>query len=179
MKVKLARWLGVAGALLVPAVAVAVLDIPNTFSAGQTVSAALMNANFAAIKSKVEELEGDLASRSVNTWVELPNSNTPLLNNWVVYDNATGFTQPAYLKDANGFVHLKGIVEGGAANSAIVTLPAGYRPLERHIFFGYASGGEAARIDVAANGTVVADPGAFVSSLTSVSLDGITFLAEQ
>jgi len=55
--IKIMRWLGVGGALLVPALAVAALNIPNTFAAGDPVSAAEMNANFDAVKAKVEELE--------------------------------------------------------------------------------------------------------------------------
>ncbi len=55
------RWLGVVGALLLPALAVAAVGIPNTFSAGDVISASEMNENFDAVKAKMDELEAKLA----------------------------------------------------------------------------------------------------------------------
>ena len=65
-EVKSWRWLGVAGALIVPTLAVAALQIPNTFSPGDRISASEMNENFAAVKTKVDALEAQLAETPHN-----------------------------------------------------------------------------------------------------------------
>jgi hypothetical protein len=51
------RWLGVAGALFVPAVAVAAVTLPFTFTPGTPVRASEVNANFAALKEAVDVLQ--------------------------------------------------------------------------------------------------------------------------
>lgn len=54
--------------------------------------------------------------------------NTPTLQNgWVWY--GAPFASPAYKKDPQGFVHIKGLVRSGTG-STIFTLPPGYRPAE-------------------------------------------------
>ena len=40
------------------------------------------------------------------------------------------FGEPGYLKDASGFVHLRGGVDSGGATSSITTLPPGFRPIK-------------------------------------------------
>ena len=55
-------------------------------------------------------------------WVDLA-----LTNSWVRYSTAVAV--PAYLKDTNGFVHLRGGVKNGDSSAAIIaTLPPGFRP---------------------------------------------------
>jgi hypothetical protein len=54
------------------------------------------------------------------TWI------TPtLINNWVAYDTAR---TPKYYKDANGIVHVKGMMKSGTVGSSAFILPVGYRP---------------------------------------------------
>ena len=54
---KLYTYLGIAGALLVPAIAVAAIEIPNVFEGGDPVSASEMNENFEVMASAIEVLE--------------------------------------------------------------------------------------------------------------------------
>ena len=46
--------LGIMSAVCIPVATVAALEIPNTFEAGDPVSASSMNANFDAVKAEVE-----------------------------------------------------------------------------------------------------------------------------
>ena len=57
-----------------------------------------------------------------------------LLNSWV--NSGSGFQEVGYMKDKFGFVHLRGVCEGGSevADNVIFTLPAGYRPAQLEIF---------------------------------------------
>jgi hypothetical protein len=54
------RWsktVGIALAVCVPALAVAAVELPHVFKAGEKVSAAEMNENFEALQAKLQELE--------------------------------------------------------------------------------------------------------------------------
>jgi hypothetical protein len=52
--------LGVAGALALPALAVAAVELPHLFVAGDVISAAEMNANFKALTDELEALRGEV-----------------------------------------------------------------------------------------------------------------------
>lgn len=97
-----------------------------------------------------------------------------LTNSWV--DFGTGFATTAYRKDGQGFVHLKGVVKGGATGTVAFTLPAGYRPGSIRMFGGGTSGSGVPRIDVGTDGTVTIR--GVSASTVAMSVDGITFLAE-
>ncbi len=102
-------------------------------------------------------------------------TNLTLQNAWVWY--GTIYTTPQYTKAADGIVSLKGLIKSGTATSGTVlaTLPAGYRPKER-LLLGVVNNGAYARVDILANGNVIA--GGAVSNIW-LSLDGINFIAEQ
>ena len=92
-----------------------------------------------------------------------------LLNSW---ENFGGiYATAGYMKDEQGFVHLKGIVKNGVSDE-VFTLPAGYIPAERHMF-SHSQGYTIGRIDV--------DPYGSVINITGqnglVSLSGISFKA--
>ncbi|MBI5136889.1 MAG: hypothetical protein HZA24_06070 [Nitrospirae bacterium] len=71
-----------------------------------------------------------------------------------------------------GEVRLTGVVKGGAVNSAIFMLPAGFRPAAQTVFNQRCASGTA-RVDVRADGQVyLNDAGADTAWL---SLDGIIF----
>lgn len=93
-------------------------------------------------------------------------------NSWVNY--AAGFATATYIKDKNGFVHLKGTVKSGTVSTSMFNLPVGYRPLEQLIFT-IVNNGAFGRVDVLANGDVVLQGG----SNLFVALDNIVFLSEQ
>lgn len=93
-------------------------------------------------------------------------------NGWVNYNG--GYQGAGFMKDSSGIVHLTGLVKSGTLNT-IFTLPVGYRPAYRQIYC-VQSGSVAARVDVVADGSVVASTN--VSSAWC-SLESINFLAEQ
>jgi hypothetical protein len=107
-----------------------------------------------------------------------------LLNSWVNYGSSS---DAGYYKDSLGRVNLRGFIKDGTVdntNGVIFTLPAGYRPGTDLIFSALGSNAaesaaEIARIDVRANGNVMAIPiNTFVTG-AYCSLSGISFLAEQ
>jgi hypothetical protein len=167
------RWLGVAGALLLPPLAVAALEIPNTFSAGDPISASQMNDNFQTVKAKVEELEGLLGTHATTeAWIA-----PTLLNGWTNYGQT--WTTAAYRKDAHGVVHLKGLVQGGTV-SAVLTLPAGYRPAQSRTLVTAGWQSSAPRtvgLEVTTSGSVRCD--STCTSASWISLDGVAFHAGE
>lgn len=98
-----------------------------------------------------------------------------LLNNWV--NHGEGYEIAGYMLDGAGFVHLKGLLKDGTINNDIFILPVGYRPsLDK-------------RFPIISTVTtspshirIFDDTGAVRASVganTWLSLDGITFRAEQ
>lgn len=60
-------------------------------------------------------------------WHEVGAVGEPaFLNSWV--NLGGGFQNAGYMRDAAGFVHLKGLVRAGAIPNTIFTLPVGFRP---------------------------------------------------
>ncbi len=99
----------------------------------------------------------------------------------------SGFTSGAFVRDASGFVHLRGLVRAGKPfddvcdisgafiDGKIFTLPVGYRP-EGNEVFATLSDGAPGRIDVRGNGDVFALPPATGGSVKQwISMSGITF----
>jgi hypothetical protein len=100
--------------------------------------------------------------------------NPSLGNSWTNYNSAT-HTAAAYRKDANGRVHLKGLIKDGTVGDGTppFTLPAGYRP-PVHANFAVIAGGDFGRVEVQSDGDVtVIHVGS--GSNGYVSLDGISF----
>lgn len=112
--------------------------------------------------------------------VALPASNLATLeNSWVNYsatETSGDFRYARYWKDANGIIHLEGLVKDGVvtAGTTVLTLPVGFRPAGTLLFLTPASGPAFARTDVRANGQVTTNTG-WSSSYTSLS--GISFRA--
>lgn len=80
-----------------------------------------------------------------------------------------------YLKDAAGWVHVRGIIKSGTIALAAFTLPAGYRPTSAQFFPGV-DNGAFCTLKVSSIGEVIVQTG---SGAVYVSLDGIRFMAEQ
>lgn len=93
-------------------------------------------------------------------------------------DYGGGFSSAGFYRDPSGTVHMKGLIKlvGGQAPGvcfdAIFDLPAGYRPMERHLFT-VLSNGVAARVDVSPSSRVEYISGG--DPYQWLSLDGITF----
>ncbi len=98
-----------------------------------------------------------------------------LLNSWVDYGGTEATAE--YFKDSCQIVHIKGTIKSGTITPGdnIFILPAGYRPLETHIFQQYNGAGNLGTVGVAANGAVYVAQAA-VNTILSIDC---TFLAEQ
>lgn len=114
--------------------------------------------DFRAITARLEEIEGRFLDR-VTPPIPSPQEpwNAPTLaNSWVYYGSP--YSTPGYFKDANGIVHVRGVVKSGTVGSAIFTLPAGYCP-EFRLMYPTASFSISAdaygRVDVDTNGNVL------------------------
>jgi hypothetical protein len=53
-------------------------------------------------------------------------------NGWANYGGQ--FETAGYFKDPSGFVHLRGLVQGGTVTTVMFTLPAGFRPAQERIY---------------------------------------------
>lgn len=93
-------------------------------------------------------------------------------NSWANY--GSGFSTAAFRR-RGGVVRLKGVIATGTIGQAAFTLPVGYRPNET-LLLPSLSNSAIGRIDVTAAGLVVPQS---PSVNTSVSLDGVSFYAEQ
>lgn len=106
---------------------------------------------------------GDLSWTNVSTFA----------NGWSAY--GAGYSTPAYRKDSNGVVHLKGLIQSGTIGSVAFNLPAGYRPPEHMLFACESSNGSSTFgvTDIQSTGDVTPK----VGGNTFFSLDGISFYA--
>jgi hypothetical protein len=87
------------------------------------------------------------------------------------YENA------GYMKDPLGFVHLRGLIIGGATGSSPFTLPAGYRPGAAGQFpCVVSSGAPGGGLTIAATGVITM---ALPTVGAAMAISGITFLAEN
>jgi hypothetical protein len=123
-------------------------------------------------------------------WTPLPLNDAadPVGCHWVSF--AGGFADPAYFRDRDGVVHLRGLakavdgssfgcgtVPGFDENIATVFgLPDGYRPVQRSLFT-ISSNNLPGRVDIFANGTIQAFPGypTYANMEQWVQLEGISF----
>jgi hypothetical protein len=106
---------------------------------------------------------------SVDTWHPVT-----FLNGWTNW--GAPHAAAAYTITEDGWVRLKGLVKNGNITLPLFTLPAGYRPVETHIFAPKIAGGGVGRLDVQTNGSVVngsANDGNISAGWTSLA--GIAF----
>lgn len=122
----------------------------------------------------------DTLAQMQHTIAKVINANTAqptwvapsLTNSWVWFGSVS--YEPAYSKDEQGLVRLRGMVKNGSAiPTSVFTLPAGYRPTSE-VRFAVASNGAFGLVRIGTDGTVNAD----VGSTTSLSLEGVSFFAE-
>ena len=138
----------------------------------------LTAAEIAAITSPVEGMvvrnttTGDTEEYKSGSWQAIGGGGgswtvPTLVNGWVNYGN--GCSPAGYCKDGQGFVHLRGLIANGTANT-IFTLPPGLRPTYRQLLT-TTSKSTLARVDIFADGTVIS----IIYSSEWLSLDGLTF----
>jgi hypothetical protein len=105
-------------------------------------------------------------------WHAVGSSGEPAFaNSWVNFDAAT-YHAASFMRDALGFVHVRGLVKTGTVGTTtpIFTLPAGYRPT-RQVGFATSSNGAFGALIVKADGSVCVA----VGSSTNCYLDAISF----
>lgn len=129
-----------------------------------------LGGNYNSVNDALRTIENKL--RFINTPSKDWTAPT-LQNSWVNY--GAGFSDAGYRKDATGMVYLRGLIKSGTIGAAALTLPVGFRPSSL-LLVGTISNDAIGRIQIASSGTVT--PTA-PSNNAWVSLDGITFLAEQ
>jgi hypothetical protein len=112
-------------------------------------------------------------------WISETWTSVSFTNSWVDYGS---YPACAYRKDANGYVHLRGLMKSGTLGSSAFTLPTGYRPSGTLIFQGRSNVtstwgvANAGRLDITSTGTVV--PHSSNCNNGYVTLEGIVYLAE-
>lgn len=102
---KLYTYLGIAGALLVPALAVATVEIPNVFEGGQTVSASKMNDNFTVMANAINALEAKvetLENAGLQMPIEIGKYSSTISDLVVVYQVHTDGVMTASVAGGNG-----------------------------------------------------------------------------
>jgi hypothetical protein len=93
-----------------------------------------------------------------------------LLNSWVNF--GSGFNDAGYFKDANGVVHLRGLIKSGVIGTAAFNLPIGYRPKNTELINAI-SNNALGRLDILNTGDINLAAGSNIW----FSLDSITFRA--
>lgn len=125
-----------------------------------------------SINSLAENIYGGNYQLRSAAWIEIPDAS--LLNSWVWYNNASGaYATPAYMKDADGFVHLKGMIKNGTVDANCFVLPEEYRVAKSSIF-AVASNGAFGEVYIFNDGGI--QPTTPCNNAW-VSLDGIIFKA--
>jgi hypothetical protein len=106
-----------------------------------------------------------------------------LENGWAVFA-AGGGGVPSYAKDAEGFVHLSGALNGGPKTSTqFATLPPGYRPTRGEFVWlrAPATNGSSdphlVDIEIENTGAMSSEESGTGANLTFVSLEGMSFYA--
>lgn len=118
--------------------------------------------------SNKASIGADLSVGSINIGSFI---NMTRLNGWLNYSSS--YAQCQYIKDAEGFVHIRGMVKSGTTGH-LATLPSGYRPYRIQICAGFSASG-ACRIDINAAGEIIFGTG---YSATWTSLGNIVYRAD-
>ena len=125
---------------------------PTTPAGGMLLATILVTAG------KTSILTADITLRRKMMWVEdwiIPT----LLNSWVKITT----NDVRYMKDAFGFVHIRGEIMGGTNAVEVFTLPVGYRPGWRTMFSqpaSVSSAGNPASVSIANTGVLTVNVGA-------------------
>ena len=99
------------------------------------------NISAVTVQAAINELDTEKADKTQEAWI------TPtLLNSWV--QNAS-FENIGFMKDAFGFVNVRGGVSSGTLNTAVFNFPAGYRATSYKLaYFRVASSGGTSEIEI-------------------------------
>jgi hypothetical protein len=164
--------LGVSVAVSALGIYALAMSIPNTFSAGTSISSGQVNANFTAVKTAVDALAAKFPVSAANLAAPAAFTIAALLNGWTGGEfgsNPTGF-----YKDLEGNVHLQGSLKGGTNNTVAFVLPAGFRPTGSLYIAAYTYQGSVGALEILPDGRVTPF-GAQVTNYTS--FENISFRA--
>jgi len=100
------------------------------------------------------------------------------------------FGEPGYIKDVNGFVHLRGGVDSGGVTSSITTLPPGFRPIKeqrRLVTRTLNASAHIQQIRIQTSGEINRPYGSIINlddsvdadTVAEICFDGISFFAGQ
>jgi hypothetical protein len=127
---------------------------------------------FRQVQENFEAVALDSADVYEGAWRAVGAAGEPgFQNGWVNFGG--GELGCAFHKDSVGVVRVRGLVKSGPANSAIFTLPIGYRPPGNQRWVCLASG-TLAQVYITAAGNVMF----YTGSNTDVDLSPISFRAE-
>lgn len=119
--------------------------------------------------------DGELQADRFTPSTPLRWTDAVLQNGFVPSQGGNAHDQPSYCKDIAGCVHVKGTVKRtrGSGPVVIFTLPEGFRPPCRQLFYAVAGGGVRGAVHVSPNGAVHA----IHYHNSYLSLDSIHFMA--
>lgn len=122
------------------------------------------------IKTSLAELEAE----DPVGWLDIK-----LQAGWTEHVSAENYL-PQYIKDRMGFVHLRGIIDGGTITdgTTIGLIAEGFRP-EKRTLFSVSADNAYARIDILPGGEIVLEHTKIGGGGGYLSLDGVTYRAYQ
>lgn len=146
------------------------LDVPDIGNSG---SAITLSDNMTTNGFVGPNYGGTSTNVPTVTWHEIGAGGEPTFSNSWVNDGTATYPTAAFHKDSGGRVTMKGYIKSGTSFSAVAfTLPAGYRPTQRHFFACYAAAACLGQVNT--NGEV-----SYLAGATTGSTLSTTFFAEQ
>ena len=125
-----------------------------------------------------EALTGGQATIPIEAWHDFGAAGNPVLNGTSV---GGGFPTPGFRKTPNGYVELRGYVNG--SSSTLTTLPVGYRPpagVNCPCFYWSGATWASARLEVGADGTIKSfKQDDVLAALNYLMLDVVRFPTDQ
>lgn len=149
--------------------------ISGSLAANEKAQISDLTAGVTEALQRVSVVEQKKAEKDAPGWI------TPtLLNGWINYDSVS-YLGASFNRDSTGRVRFAGLIAGGSINPGVLVfrVPAGYRPKKQAMFDVPCSDGNTMYL-----GALVVGPDGSITLLRVpangfLSLEGITFLAEQ
>lgn len=169
----------------ISAVAVAGLTAFATIKANELNVRSKINAATSQAESTIKELtQAESTIEELRTQIKGLKSQLPaslvwerarLKKGWSIYEH--GYSDPSYAKDILGFVHLRGIAEGGKTGKGnlLMLLPEGFRPEHRMDIIVSCYGESPCEVVIEPEGEVWFE----ILDFRWVSLDNISFEASR
>lgn len=125
----------------------------------------LLQQQIKALEDRIQRIEPGIYPEE---WNKIGQAGEPAFqNSWINY--GSGYDVVSYMRDAAGFVHLRGAATGGSTGTVIFTLPINYRPLTRVAMTTQAIGSGFGSTVIETNGNVA------LYGVAPIGLDGILF----